>query len=99
MQQARLRVALCTKSQIIALADPGEGPGPPPPLFLDQTKGRRVENNFLTDRPPPYLRVWMTTPPPPPTSSQGLNPVALNCALYPDMIIIVTCIQPRPPGP
>ena len=29
MQQARLRVTLCTKSQIIALADPGEGPGPP----------------------------------------------------------------------
>ena len=58
-----------------------------PPLFLDQTKGRTVENKTGSGWPPP----------PPPTSSQGLNPVALNCALYPDMISIVTRIQPRPP--
>ena len=33
------------------VADLGEGPSPPSPLFLDPP-------------PPPYLRVWMTAPPP-----------------------------------
>ena len=49
------------------MADPGEGPGGPAPFFLDQTEARRAENIFLGDRPPPYLRVWMTPTPPPPT--------------------------------
>ena len=44
------------------VADPGEGPGGPPPLFLDQTEVRRVEKKIET-RPPPKLRVWMTPPP------------------------------------
>ena len=40
-----------------AVAESGEGPGPP--LFLDQNEARRA---------PPYLRVWITPPPPlPPT--------------------------------
>ena len=30
------------------MADPGEGP-----LFLDQTKGRKVKKKFLTPPPPP----------------------------------------------
>ena len=38
--------------------------GPLPPLVLDQTEARRAEKIFLEDRPPPYLRVWMTSPPP-----------------------------------
>ena len=43
-------------------SDPGEGPGGPPPLRLDQTVARKAEQNFF--RPPhsPYLRVWMTGP-------------------------------------
>ena len=90
MQQARLRVTLCTKGQIIALADPGEGSGPPP-LFLDQTKGRRAENNFLGDRLPVSKGLDDRLPPPSPTSSQGLDP-ALNCAFYLDMIILVAHI-------
>ena len=52
--------------EFYSVADPGERPGGPgPPLFLDQTKARRVEKNFLETCPPPplYLRVWMITPP------------------------------------
>ena len=55
-------LSLCATYQLSLRADPGEGPGVPPPLFLDQTK------NFFGDRtlppPPLYLRVWMTGPPP-----------------------------------
>ena len=43
-----------------AVADPGEGPGGPAPLFLAQTEARRAENIFLRlPRPPAphYLRV------------------------------------------
>jgi len=45
--------------ELLAVADPGEGPrGPAPPLFLDQTEARRAEKIFLGDRPlPPYLGV------------------------------------------
>ena len=39
--------------QTLAPADPGEGPGGPPPLYLDQTKARRAEKNFFFLRPPP----------------------------------------------
>ena len=51
--------------------DPGARPPPQPPpsalpIFLDQTEARRAEKNFLGDRPPSYLRVWMTTPTLPP---------------------------------
>ena len=52
------------------VADPGEGPGGPPPLFLDQTEVRRVEKKIET-RPPPNLRVWMTPPPHPPIRRSG----------------------------
>ena len=51
----------CLKS--VAVADPGEGPCPPP-LFLDQTEAWRARKNFLETPPPPHLRVWMTHPPP-----------------------------------
>ena len=44
-----------------SVAEPGEGPGGPPPLFLDQTEPPRAEKNFLKP-PPTYLRVWMTGP-------------------------------------
>ena len=35
--------------------------GRPPPLFLDETEARRVENIFFqtTTPPPPYLKVWI----------------------------------------
>ena len=50
---------------LFSVVDPGEGPGGPgPPLFFDQNEARRAEKKFLGDRPPPYLRVWMTAPPP-----------------------------------
>ena len=43
-------------------ADPGEGPGGRPPLFLDQTEARRAEKMFFETAPPPpllpYLSVW-----------------------------------------
>ena len=42
--------------EFYSVADPGERPGGPgPPLFLDQTKARRVEKNFLETCPPPPL--------------------------------------------
>ena len=28
-------------------------------LFLDQSEARRDEKNFLGDRPPSYLKVWI----------------------------------------
>ena len=42
------------------VADPGESPGgggwgSSPPLFLDQTEARRVENFLGGDRPPPLI--------------------------------------------
>ena len=58
---------------LTAVADLGEGSGPP--LFLDQTEARRAENIFLETAPPPYLRFWMTGP----HLSQGPDP-ALNCS-------------------
>ena len=33
------------------VADPGEGPGGPPPLFLDQTEARRVGKKLRPDLP------------------------------------------------
>ena len=54
------------------MADPGDEPVGPPPLFLDQTEARRAEKKiFFGDRPPlpPYQRVWMTAP----RLSQGLD--------------------------
>ena len=46
-----------------AVADPGKGPGgpPPPPLFLGQSEARRAEK----------IRGWI---PPPPPLSEGLDP-------------------------
>ena len=53
----------CTRT----VADPGEGPSIPPPLFLDQTEARRANKFFFGDqsfpcRNPPsphYLKVWI----------------------------------------
>ena len=54
----------------------GEGPGPGPSLFLDQTEARRAKKKF-----------WETAPPPPPSKglndwgpplSQGLDPALLK---------------------
>ena len=52
----------------VTVMDPGEGPrGTRPPLFLDQTEGRRVERNFLeTAPPPPPLLISGCGLPPPP---------------------------------
>ena len=47
------------------VADPGEGPGMPPPLFFDQNEVRRAETNFFGDRPPRHL-------------SEGLDPPLLT---------------------
>ena len=38
-----------------AVADPGDGPAPPPPLFLDQTEARRAENILLETGPAPII--------------------------------------------
>ena len=65
-QQAQLRSVTVQKQRQKLVADPGVGPGAPPPLFLDQTEVQRAEKNFSGDwGPPPYLRVWMTASPPP----------------------------------
>ena len=76
MQQARLRVALCKKSQITPVPDPGEAP----PYFWTKM---RPEGPKSFSPAPPYLTVWMTGPP----LCQGLDP-AMNCALYLDMIML-----------
>ena len=34
-----------------SVVDPGEGPGGPPPLFLDQTEARRVEKKLRPGLP------------------------------------------------
>ena len=53
------------------MADLREGPGAPPPLFLDQTEARKAEKCFFGDHPPfTYLRIWMIGPP----LSEGLDP-------------------------
>ena len=45
----------------VAVADVGEGPGGPGPLFfLDQTEPQRAKKCFLGDcPPPPDLKVWI----------------------------------------
>ena len=57
---------------------PGEGPGRPPPLILDQTEAQRAEKKICRDLAPPYLRVWMTGPTPP--LSEGLD-LPLNASV------------------
>ena len=50
----------------VTVADPGEGPGEPAPLFLDQTEARRPEKkNLLETAPPPLISGWMTGAPHP----------------------------------
>ena len=65
-------LAKCLQSTTIYLigqtgftvTDIGEGPGPGPSLFLDQTEARRAQKIFLeTAPPPPNQRVWMTGAP------------------------------------
>ena len=58
------------------VADPGEGPAPPPPYFLHQTEAR---NKFFGDQASRYIRVWMTAPNP---LSQGLDRERLLTYLY-----------------
>ena len=47
------------------VADPGEGPGGPAPLLLDQTDAQRAEKHFFWDRPPPLYQGLDDLPPPP----------------------------------
>ena len=55
------------------MADPGEGPGSPPPisLFIDQAEARKAGKTFF-ETPPPPCRALDVRPPPP--QSQGLDP-------------------------
>ena len=48
-------------------------------LFLDQTEARRAKKIFFGDRPPPYIRVWITPYPP---LSQGVDPALLCTITY-----------------
>ena len=41
--------------KIKLVADPGEGPAPPHPLFVDQNEARRTEKNFFGDRVLPLI--------------------------------------------
>ena len=43
------------------MADPGEGPRPPCPLFLDQTEAQRAEKNFFGEQPSLWIRHWYQT--------------------------------------
>ena len=54
------------------VADPGEGPGGPAPLLLDQTDAQRAEKHFFWDRPP--LISGSGWSPPPHLLSEGLDP-------------------------
>ena len=74
MQQARSRVTLCKKSQITAVADPGEGP-----LLIFGPKWGQKDRKIL---PPPHP-LYLTGP----LLCQGLDP-AMNCVLYLDMIML-----------
>ena len=66
--------SLIWKWSFIPVADPGEGSGGPNPPLIFRPNGGPNGRNFLFlggrakfcfwDRPPPYLRVWMTAPPP-----------------------------------
>ena len=49
--------------------DPGEGPGGPPPLFLDQNEAQRAEKKFCEAGPTLFL--GLDDPPP---LSEGLDP-------------------------
>ena len=40
------------KEKISTVADPGEVPAPPPPIFLSQTEVRRAEKKILRPGPP-----------------------------------------------
>ena len=52
----------CRKPSLVA--DPGVGPGGPPPLTFIPNWGPKGRKHFFGDcPPPPYLRVWMTGPP------------------------------------
>ena len=42
---------------IDSVADPGQGPGGPPPLFSDQTEARMVRMTAPSPPPLPYLKV------------------------------------------
>ena len=59
-------VSIESRTLSCAVADPREGPGGRPPLFLGQTEVQRTAESFFGDRPPP--------PPPPTPLSQRLDP-------------------------
>ena len=47
-----------SKKETVAVTDPGEWPGGPAPLILDQNEARRAEKNFFggcIPPPPPHL--------------------------------------------
>ena len=65
------------RTRPISAADPGKGPGRPPPpprpLCLEQNEARTAGKFDFGDRRP-YLKVWMTAPRPhPPSLSEGLD--------------------------
>ena len=63
---------------LFALADPGEGPGPP--LFQDQTEARRAEKNFFETPPRLY-------------EGPLLKPKGLYCIfIYPYVILYIVVI-------
>ena len=55
------------------MADPREGPGGAPPLFLDQNEAQRAEKNFSETTPPLSQGLDYPAPPPSPLS-EGLDP-------------------------
>ena len=58
------------RGSLVTVADPGEGPGRPPPNFYTKLRPEGPKKFWGVTGPPPYLRVWMTTPPLP---SQSLD--------------------------
>ena len=54
-------------ASLIPVADPGEGPSPPPPHIFGPNRGPKGPKKFVEGggtASPPYLRVWMTSLPP-----------------------------------
>ena len=64
------------RGSLVTVADPGEGPGRPPPQFLHQTEAQRAKKVLGGDRPPPLSKGLDDHPPPPPISKSGSGTVS-----------------------
>jgi len=79
-----------------AVADPREGPGARPLLFLGQTEARRAKNFFFL-RPGPPLSQGLDDPPPPPGLKVWIRHCAgtmVHCSHFPWEIVESVTLRP-----